>query len=82
MEVSLHQFRLAIKGRLDNFSSVVHTQISHQVALAITSHSLLDEDSRISYLVDAVEELRRLWAQRPPSGDTGPDGPSGPPGGS
>ncbi len=71
---------MTIEGRLDNVSSVVQAQIAHQVALALATQSPAVEDPRISTLADTVEELRRLWDQRPSSRDVGPPGPSGPSG--
>ena len=80
VESALSQFRVAIEGRLDNVSSVVQAQIAHQVALALATQSPAAEDPRIPSLMDTVEELRRLWSQRPSSQDAGPPGPSGPSG--
>lgn len=83
VETALIHFRAAIEGRLDNVSSVVQSQIAHQVSLAVAAQPPPAEDPRIPSLINMMEELRRAWEQYPPSGNpglTGPSGPSGPAG--
>lgn len=82
MESSLHQFRFAIKGIIDNVSLVGQTRIAHYDVLALAYQSPLSEDPWVPSLVDTAEELRQLWAQRPTPGNSEPPSPaaSSPPG--
>lgn len=68
------------KGHLDNVSSVVQTQIAHQEALALSTQPTPPEDPRIPSIIETLDELRRVWSQRPAAGAGGPGGPSGPTG--
>lgn len=53
------------QGRLEKLSLVLKAQIAQQVALDIASSSPSTENPLIPSLLNTVEELRRLWTERP-----------------